>query len=302
MGRILLLEHFMHHHSIVGIFGSRSDAENVRSSLRSSGIPESDIALSSTPSDAEYGAAGRRPPRETSFWDWLFGSAISDDYLDSYHRELGRGRTAVCVRVRSDSEYDRVADLMDRHDPIEIEDGDGRMGGEHTRVGTASTGSTMPMTDRSRHDGREEKVIPVTKEELEVGKRQTERRYRVRTHVIERPVEEQVHLRDERVTIERRPASGTGTTGRDGLQERDMEIIERHEEPVVAKRATAKEEVVIRKEAKDRVETVRDKVRETKVDVDKGTGRDDSKLGRRHSPSSGMDRPAGRPGGPMRNP
>jgi hypothetical protein len=43
-----------------------------------------------------------------------------------------------------------------------------------------------------------EQIIPVVKEELEVGKRAAERRYRIRTYVVESPVEQQVNLRDER--------------------------------------------------------------------------------------------------------
>jgi stress response protein YsnF len=52
-------------------------------------------------------------------------------------------------------------------------------------------------------------------------------------------------------------------------QEREYEVVERHEEPVIAKRARTDEEVVVRKEANERTETVRDTVRETRVDVDK---------------------------------
>jgi stress response protein YsnF len=107
------------------------------------------------------------------------------------------------------------------------------------------------------------------KEELAVGKTASERRYRIRTYVVETPVEEQVKLRDERVIVERRPASGTVGSDAGAMQERVFEVTERHEEPVVEKRARETEEVVIRKEADERVETVRDTVRETKVDVDK---------------------------------
>ena len=52
------------------------------------------------------------------------------------------------------------------------------------------------------------------------------------------------------------------------MQERVFEVTERHEEPVAEKRAREVEEVVVRREANERVETVRDTVRETKVDVD----------------------------------
>jgi hypothetical protein len=111
----------------------------------------------------------------------------------------------------------------------------------------------------------------LVKEELAVGKTTSERRYRIRTYVVETPVEEQVKLRDERVIVERRPASGTvGSDAGVAMQERVFEVTERREEPVVEKRAREAEEVVVRKEADERVETVRDTVRETKVDVDRG--------------------------------
>ena len=61
-----------------------------------------------------------------------------------------------------------------------------------------------------------------------------------------RPVEQQVKLRDERVIVEHRPATGAATTGMP--QERTIDVIERHETPVVEKRGRVAEEVVVRKE------------------------------------------------------
>jgi stress response protein YsnF len=90
---------------------------------------------------------------------------------------------------------------------------------------------------------------------------------------VETPVEQQVNLRDERVVVERRPASGTTAGGAKLSGEREFEVTERREEPVVEKSARPVEEVVVRKEANERVETVRDTVRETKVDVDKSRQR-----------------------------
>ena len=112
-----------------------------------------------------------------------------------------------------------------------------------------------------------EEVIPVVKEELEVGKRVTERRYRVKSYIVERPVEKTVTVRDERVEIEHRPISRTGDLSMP--QEREIEVIERHEEPFAEKRVTGTEEIVVRKEVVERPETVRGTVRETKVEVDK---------------------------------
>jgi hypothetical protein len=67
--------------------------------------------------------------------------------------------------------------------------------------------------------------------------------------------------------LEPKQLKAVGTNG--GLQDREYEIIERHEEPVVSKEVRADEEVVIHKDVKDRVEKVRDTVRETKVDAGK---------------------------------
>ena len=102
------------------------------------------------------------------------------------------------------------------------------------------------MSETSRRSG--DQVIPIAEEELHIGKRETSGgRVRIHSHVIERPVQEQVSLREERVHVERRPAEGTmhtGTVGRDGLfKERTIEMEERSEEAVVSKEARVKEEL-----------------------------------------------------------
>jgi len=130
-----------------------------------------------------------------------------------------------------------------------------------------------PRTQQSRglsSGRRSSRSSPVVKEELAVRKRAAERRYRIRTYTVETPVEEQVRLRDERVIVERRLVTSTAGAGvPDAARDREFEIVERHEEPVIEKRARPVEEVVVRREANDRVETVRDTVRETRVDIDK---------------------------------
>jgi stress response protein YsnF len=166
----------------------------------------------------------------------------------------------------------RVRDILEEFNPVDVEE-EGLAPMSQSGITGASTGISQrstPPEDLQAAGYDSAQVIPVAKEELEIGKRETERRYRIRTYVVERPVEEQVHLRDERVVVERRPVSGESATGDQEFQEREFEVVERHEEPVVAKKARAVEEVIVHKEAKDRVENVRDRVRETKVDVDEG--------------------------------
>ena len=111
---------------------------------------------------------------------------------------------------------------------------------------------------------------------MSVGKREVERGgVRVRSYVVETPVEESVRLRDETINVERRrvdrPASDITA---DAFRERTIELTETDEEAVVAKTARVTEEVVISKDVTERTERVSDTVRRTEVDVENTAGTD----------------------------
>lgn len=69
-----------------------------------------------------------------------------------------------------------------------------------------------PELQGTRRANTQETTIPVLEEELQVGKHAAEGEVRVHTTVTEQPVEEQVHLREERVAVERRPVGFFGET------------------------------------------------------------------------------------------
>lgn len=127
-------------------------------------------------------------------------------------------------------------------------------------------------------------TIPVIKEELEVGKREVERGgIRLRSRIVETPVEETVNLREESVNVERTPVNRAASDA--DFREDAVEMRERAEVPVVNKEARVVEEITLNKEVEERNETIRDTVRETKVDVDKLEGND-----RRNSTDLDTDR------------
>jgi len=96
---------------------------------------------------------------------------------------------------------------------------------------------------------------------------------RVHSHAVERPVEETVELREEKVSIHRQPANRAVTGADEALfQDRTIEVTETAEVPVVAKQARVVEELVVNKEVDVHAETVRDTVRETEVDVESVPG------------------------------
>jgi len=118
-------------------------------------------------------------------------------------------------------------------------------------------------------------VIPVVEEQIRVGKREIGRgNVRVRSYVVERPVHEQVQLREETIRVERHPVDRpVSTVPEDAFQERTIEVTAVAEEAVIAKEARIVEEVAIRKDVAERAETVEDTVRRTEVKVedDRGT-------------------------------
>jgi uncharacterized protein (TIGR02271 family) len=133
---------------------------------------------------------------------------------------------------------------------------------------TAAAGVTAkPGTERVIDTARV--AVPVLEEELKVGKRLVEQgRVQIYSHVVERPVSEQVTLREEHVVVERRPVDRPVTDADMGaFKEGSMELTEYAEEAVVQKEARVVEEVVVGREVTEHTEVVRDTVRRTDVEV-----------------------------------
>ncbi|AWK87928.1 hypothetical protein DEW08_08595 [Azospirillum thermophilum] len=151
--------------------------------------------------------------------------------------------------------------------------GDAGLGAGTAGTGVGSgAGSGLGAAAQGMRDvnAGEEERIPVVEEQLNVGKREVARGgVRVRSYVVETPVEEHVRLRDETVTVERRPADlAAGDLPADAFRERTIEVTETDEEAVVEKAARVREEVVIRKEVEVRDQAVSDTVRRTEVEIE----------------------------------
>jgi hypothetical protein len=264
---------------IVAVFENTERAATAREALIGDGVDNARMELIDRRSDLDH-------------WTALKRHALPEEDTHLYAESLGRGRAILVIRAAS-AEHERIMQVLSRFNPIDIEEDGHAVTREHLATGAAAIGATSGAstnfgTTTARTDyaatGRadvgapartgmtseREEVIPVVKEELEVGKRTTERRYQVKSYVVERPVEKTVTVRDERVEIEHRPISRTGNLSMP--QEREIEVVERQEEPFAEKRVTGNEEIVVRKEVVERPETVRSTVRETKVEIDDGRG------------------------------
>jgi len=198
----------------------------------------------------------------------------------------------------ADEDVDRGLEIMSNYNPVDIDERGTRWrsegwsrydenAGPYTATGTTTgtttgigaaagalrdvnTGTARTGTDRVATG--EETVIPIVEEQLSVGKREVERgRVRVRSYVVETPVEESVRLREETVTVERRAVDRPADAGPEAFRERTVEVTETDEEAVVSKTARVTEEVVVSKGVEERTERVADTVRRTEVDVENAT-------------------------------
>jgi len=132
---------------------------------------------------------------------------------------------------------------------------------------TTAGAKNVAGVTRAANEG--ETVIPIIEEQLRLGKRTVEKgAAQVRTSVTEVPVQESVTLREENVTVERRPVDRTVENAPAAFKEGTIEVTTQAEVPVVSKEAHVVEEVVIGKNVTEHEETVSDTVKRTEVDVD----------------------------------
>jgi uncharacterized protein (TIGR02271 family) len=283
---------------IVAIFESNASAAGAAQSLADLGIPASAVRQYAggemASSRVDHAAAPATHSSGGGFWSWLFGeesvtATTASDYgddIDAYDRRAKAGNFVLSVTVDDDTKIHQVITILEAHDPIDIDEhteGDPSTG-VATAVSTGASGAARTFssgnvakvgavgstTPSGRVDGvnGSEEVIPLSEEKLEVGKRTVDRgATRIRRYVVEKPAEENVTLRGERVTVERRTPIEAVTPGAGTFEERTVEVRETTEEPVVAKTARVVEEVVVGREATERTETVKDKVRREEVEI-----------------------------------
>ena len=283
--------------TITAMFNDRSEAEQAAAQLRTQIGAEARIVDQSSGGTASSATSGES---SGGFWHELKEMFVAEDDRSSYEEGVRRGHFLLSAQVPED-QADRACSLIEHAGAMDMDENEQKWRGEgwsgsqssgfasgQTEGYASETGtqtqafSTQPQQGLSQtHNDNvvAEERIPIVEEQLRVGKREVERGgARVRSYVEERPVSEQVNLREEHVNVERRPvdqAISPDALDRDGLlEERNIEMRETAEQPVVAKEARVTEEVVVQKTAEERTQEVNDTVRNTRVDID-DSGRDE---------------------------
>ncbi len=251
--------------TVVGFFDDTDAAQSAVQQLVSGGFDRDTIDISSGTNRSNISTTDRDGDSEggiVRFFKNLFGD--DDDEATRYSNVGMNSKCIVTVHAKSSDEAERAADLLDDNGAVDVNE----------RAAQYEKNGAYDNTDNDRTVNRIE-------ENLEVGKRTVEGGgVRVRSRIVEKPVEESIRLREEHVTVDRNPVDRVASNDEiANFQDSDIELTERSEVAMVNKEARVVEEIRINKDVNERDETVRDTVRHTEVDVEKladendGTGR-----------------------------
>ena len=269
--------------TLAGVFDDYDDAERARERLISSGFRQHDIRITPERSawgtgDATYGGRFKESGGLRGWFAELFGIGDGEATHEHYSEAVRRGSVVLALDINED-QIDRASEILEDCGAIDVDERAERWkAAGYTGYGANARPLTRDEIARDRD------TLQVVKEDLKVGKRAVQHGVvRVHQRVTERPVQEQVTLNEERAVVERRPVNRPASEADlAAFKEGEMEIRETSEEPVVSKSARVVEEVDVRKEAKQRTETVSDKVRRTDVDVERTGGQAQPKPAKRY--------------------
>lgn len=279
--------------TVVGVYDSYAQAQNAMNELLASGFSRSDVQLNP---DAQGTVTAQSTTRDTSqesgighFFRSLFGMDEDRTDRDVYSEAVRRGSCVLTVNAASDEQRDRATDIMNRYDPIDIDERsshwrsqgwsgydetapvltDSEIQQERDRY-SAARADTGEQSATQATGGQEQTRIPVVEEELKVGKRAVQRGgVRVYSRVTEKPVQESVQLREEHVNVERHAVDQPATEADlAAFKEGSVELREMAEEPVVSKTARVVEEVVVSKDVTQETASINETVRRTDVEVE----------------------------------
>jgi uncharacterized protein (TIGR02271 family) len=247
-------------HTVIGVFDNHSEAQAAVAQLMSNGFTREyiDVAGQGAGSTTNTNAFDTSHSNDSA-GDKVgnfFGSLFNNHDDAHGYSQVARQGTTVTVHARSAEEATRAASILDQYGAVDLDE----------RASQYRTGASS-MTDATTSGGAS---LPVIEEELQVGKRIVETGgVRLRSRIVETPVEEHLRLREEHVHVERNPVNREATAADfNNFREGTIELTEHAEVPVVAKDVRVVEEVRLEKQVEERQEVIHDTLRATEVEVE----------------------------------
>ncbi|WP_221392652.1 YsnF/AvaK domain-containing protein [Dyadobacter sp. NIV53] len=255
--------------TVVGIFEYTSEAQAAKEYLLKNGYADESVDIEVQISD-DATSTGAQVYKEESgdrisdFFKNLFGD--DDDEVNNY-TQAGRKGTILTVHADSADEAEAAAHILDNYGAVDVHDYASKITDTSGSIYNVDGAYGAPQSDVSDTNPDTIKVI---EEDFQVGKREVQTGgIRLKSRIVERPVEENIRLRQEYVSVERTPVNRIATEADfETFKEGTIELTEYAEVPVVSKEARVVEEVSLRKDVEVKDELITDTVRSTEVETE----------------------------------
>lgn len=239
--------------TLVCLFHNQDNAQAAVNDLRQAGVAQSGITL----------IGGPDAPADAMEKSELASLGMPDKDYDHLKDGVRDGGLVVAVTTDGNNS-DAVENIFSKHSARKIDEAQ-----KLEDAGYAAAALPLAAATLTTETPQGEMAIPIVAEELVVGKRAVDQGgVRVFRRVVEIPVEQSVNLREEHVTMERRPLNRAVTDSDLSFGDRTIELTETAEEAVILKNARVVEEVLVSKQASEHVEIIHETVRKTEVEVE----------------------------------
>ncbi len=255
--------------TLTAMFKTTAEAEQASQMLASQlHLSPSAIRVSPGAGVTDAGYDKSSPYAEKGFFGSIKDLFLPEEDRYAYSEGMRRGNVLLNVAI-DEGQITQASSVLEQSGALDL-DAQEASWKQSGWTGYDATAHNTVRTAAPAATGRPDDTIKVMEERLVVGKRAVEAGgVRVRAYVIERPVEAQVNLHEERVVVERHPVDRPATAAdAPGFESKTLEARATREEAVVGKDVRVVEEIGLKKEAADHTETVRDTVRKTEVDVE----------------------------------
>lgn len=222
--------------TVIAMYDHADKARQVINAIVQTGISRNDVDLLGGGSESGGAIIAK-----------LTQHGLEQDEAAIYADAIQSGAAMVALKV-SDEEAERMQGIMEQHGARDLQE----------------------LALATRNDAVES--VPVVEEQVSIGKRRVLRGgYRVTTSVVERPVEETVQLREEKVEIDRQRADRKLSPEEAELafKQKTVEVAATREEAVISKEARVVEEINLHKTVEQREEELSATARRTEVKVEK---------------------------------
>ena len=204
--------------TVTAMFETRASAEKAGQALVSElGVDRAMIRINPGTDTTDTEDDNTCPYAEKGFFVSLMNLSVSHEDRVAYAEGMRRGNIQLSAQL-DERLVDRASDILERAGAINLDEQDatwrksGWAGYDAAAHSTMRSAASTGMTGAAGVRGGPGETLKVVEERLTIGKRAVEGgRVRVRSYIVEQPVEEQVTLHEERIHVERRPVNRAAT-------------------------------------------------------------------------------------------